>query len=72
MVHKDAGPLARYPAGHPEGYGDAFRNVFANVYRAIAGEPHDPFPTFADGHRGVALVEAAVASAKSSRWIAVS
>jgi predicted dehydrogenase len=72
LVHKDAGPLARYPAGHAEGYGDAFRNVFANVYRAIAAEPHDPFPTFADGHRGVALVEAAVRSAKSSSWTAVS
>ena len=71
LVHKDAGPLARYPAGHAEGYGDAFRNVFGNVYRAIAGEPHDPFPTFADGHRGVTLVEAAVASAREARWVTV-
>ncbi len=67
-----ARPLARYPAGHAEGYGGAFRNVFENVYGAIAGEPHEPFPTFADGHRGVALVEAAVASARSGHWVAVS
>ena len=57
--------LSRYPAGHGEGYGGAFQNLFRNVYAAIAGEPHDPFPTFADGHRGVALVEAAVASARA-------
>jgi predicted dehydrogenase len=63
--------LSRFPAGHAEGYGDAFRNLFANVYRAIAGEEHDPFPTFADGHRGVALVEAAVASARSNSWVRV-
>ena len=65
--------LSRYPAGHGEGYGGAFQNLFRSVYAAIAGEPHDPFPTFADGHRGVALVEAAVASAQASgRWVAVS
>jgi predicted dehydrogenase len=67
----DASPLARFPAGHAEGYGDAFRNVLGNVYRAIAGEPHDPYPTFADGHRGVALVEAAVASAREGGWVEV-
>ncbi len=71
IVPKDAGPLARYPAGHAEGYGDAFRNVFARVYRAVAGEANDGYPTFADGHRGVAIVEAAVRSACEARWVAV-
>lgn len=66
-----ARPLSRYPAGHGEGYGGAFQNIFRNVYRALAGEPHEPFPTFADGHRGVALVEAAVASARSGSWTQV-
>lgn len=64
--------LSRYPAGHAEGYGGAFENLFRNVYRAVAGEAHDPFPTFADGHHGVALVEAAVASAASGAWAPVS
>jgi predicted dehydrogenase len=59
--------LSRYPAGHGEGYGQAFRNVFADVYDAVAGRPHAPFPTFRDGHRGVAAVEAAVASGGS--WV---
>jgi predicted dehydrogenase len=71
IVMKDAGPLSRYPAGHAEGYGDAFRNLFAEVYSAVAGVPHDPFPTFEAGARGVALVEAAVRSARDHRWTAV-
>ena len=71
VVVKEAGPLARYPAGHAEGYGGAFRNLFADIYRAIAGELHDPFPTFADGLRGVATMEAAVRSAREGRWVAL-
>jgi predicted dehydrogenase len=54
--------LSRFPAGHGEGYGEAFRNLFADVYAAVAGEPAASFPTFRDGARGVAAVEAAVAS----------
>ncbi|HZO95744.1 MAG TPA: Gfo/Idh/MocA family oxidoreductase [Gaiellaceae bacterium] len=63
--------LSRYPAGHGEGYGEAFRNLFADVYAAVAREPHAPFPTFRDGHRGVATVEAAVRSAREGGWAAV-
>ena len=63
--------LSRYPAGHGEGYGQAFRNLFTDVYAAIEGKPHAPFPTFRDGHRGVAIVEAAVASARDGRWVSV-
>jgi predicted dehydrogenase len=57
-----ARPLSRYPAGHGEGYGGAFRNLFEQVYAAVEGREHAPFPTFRDGARGVASVEAAVAS----------
>jgi predicted dehydrogenase len=72
----DAGPsparlLARYPAGHAEGYGGAFRNLFADVYRAVAGLDHGPFPTFVDGAHGVAVTEAAVASARDGGWVTV-
>jgi predicted dehydrogenase len=68
---EEARRLSRYPAGHGEGYGQAFRNLFADVYAAIAGEPHAPFPTFHDGHRGVAAVEAAVRSARNGGWVEV-
>jgi predicted dehydrogenase len=69
VLVKDEGPFALYPAGHAEGYGEAFRNVLANVYRAIGGEPHDPFPTFAEGDRNVRAIEAAVASATAGTWV---
>jgi predicted dehydrogenase len=65
-----ARPLSRYPAGHGEGYGGAFRNLFEAVYREISGEPSE-FPRFADGHHGVALVEASLESAREGGWIAV-
>jgi predicted dehydrogenase len=64
---ESARPLARYPAGHGEGYGGAFRNLFEQVYAAVEGREHTPFPTFRDGARGVAAVEAAVASGGS--WV---
>jgi predicted dehydrogenase len=51
------------PAGHPEGYLDAFRNVVAESWRAMRGEPGE-HPTFADGLRGVTLVEQALESAR--------
>jgi predicted dehydrogenase len=63
--------LSRYPAGHGEGYGGAFRNLFADVYAAVAGREYAPFPTFRDGHRGVATMEAAVRSARDGGWAVV-
>ena len=68
---ESARSLSRYPAGHGEGFGGAFRNLFQSVYDAVAGRPHRPFPTFEDGHRGVATVEAAVASARDGAWARV-
>jgi predicted dehydrogenase len=65
---KNAG---RYPAGHAEGYGDAFRTILREAYLAMAGEPHGPFPTFADGHRSMEILEAALHSARDGGWVAV-
>jgi predicted dehydrogenase len=63
------------PAGHAEGWGGALRDVLRPFYAAIAGgapvpgpdEPTD-YPTLDDGTRGVAFVEAVLASARESRW----
>jgi predicted dehydrogenase len=66
-----AAELARYPAGHAEGYGDAFRVILRDAYRAMAGEPHGPFPTFADGLRGMQILEACVRSAGNGGWVPV-
>ncbi|MEP0324924.1 Gfo/Idh/MocA family protein [Bauldia litoralis] len=61
---------AAVPGGHPEGYPDAFRNVIAESWRGMRGETAD-FPTFGAGLRGIAIVEAAVASAAERRPVAV-
>ncbi len=69
LLSEQARPYAHYPGGHPEGYPDAFKNMFINVYRHIAGQSTGgDFPTFEDGHRAVAVVEACVASVRSGKW----
>ncbi len=66
-------PIARawmsaLPAGHAEGYVDAFRNVVRAAWSAMRGEAAAvSYPTFADGLRGVRLVEAALRSAAGRR-----
>jgi predicted dehydrogenase len=66
-----ASEFARYPAGHAEGYGDAFRAILHDAYLAMAGQPHGPFPTFADGHRGMRIIEATLRSATDGGWVSV-
>ena len=66
----DLGWMAMVPAGHAEGYVDAFRNVVREAWSAMRGEG-GTYPTFADGLRGVALVDAAVESARNRRPVAV-
>jgi predicted dehydrogenase len=61
----------RWPAGHAEGYEDAFRVILGNAYAAMAGEPHDPYPTFADGHRGMQILDATLRSAREGGWVAI-
>jgi predicted dehydrogenase len=63
--------FARYPPGHAEGYGDAFRTILRDAYLAMAGEPHGAFPTFADGHRGMRVIEATLRSAREGGWVSV-
>jgi len=35
------------------------------------GQPHEPFPTFADGHRGMQVLEATLRSAMDGGWVRV-
>ena len=63
------------PAGHPEGWADALRDVLRPFYAAIAaGDPppdpaEAPYPTLADGARGVAVIEAVVESSRTGAWV---
>lgn len=69
---------ARTPAGHPEGYLEAFANLYRNfalTVRAKANqEPVQPewldFPGAEEGIRGMAFIEAVVASSKTDmKWM---
>jgi predicted dehydrogenase len=73
----EAVAATRLPAAHPEGYLEAFANLyrgFASHLRSLVpgGEPRDPlldYPGIAEGVRGMAFIEAAVASsAGNAAW----
>jgi len=74
-----AARVSRIPAGHPEGYLEAFATIYSEAALAIAafkaGKPVDPavvYPTIDDGVKGVAFVEACVASSKKDGvWVKV-
>jgi len=67
----------RTPAGHPEGYLEAFATLYrrfaTDVRRVARGEqPARDYPGIEDGIRGLAFVEAALASSRDgSRWTAL-
>jgi predicted dehydrogenase len=67
----------RTPAGHPEGFIEAFANIYKNFAATIACKLNDEipsatmldFPNVNDGVRGMAFIENAVASSKSTvKW----
>jgi predicted dehydrogenase len=72
-----AGRVSRIPAGHPEGYLEGFATIYSEAAAAIfaARDGKSPpaevmFPTIEDGVKGVAFIEAALASAKKgSAWV---
>ena len=74
-----AARVSRIPGGHPEGYLEAFATIYTEAAAAInaakAGTTVDPavtYPTIDDGVRGVAFVEACVASSrKDGAWVKV-
>ncbi|MBA3043108.1 MAG: Gfo/Idh/MocA family oxidoreductase [Alphaproteobacteria bacterium] len=71
--------VSRIPGGHPEGYLEAFATIYTEAAAAInaakAGTAVDPavvYPTIDDGVKGVAFVEACVASSKGNgAWVKV-
>jgi len=72
-----AARVTRIPPGHPEGYLEGFANIYSEVARAIKAArsgakppPEVSFPTIVDGVKGVAFIEAAVASSKANgAWV---
>jgi predicted dehydrogenase len=80
-VGADASRVTRIPSGHPEGYLEAFATLYSEIgaeirSRRAKGPKRDKavqFPTVADGVKGVAFVEAVVASSsKGGKWVKLS
>jgi predicted dehydrogenase len=75
----EAARVTRIPSGHPEGYLEAFANLYSEAAAAInarkTGKPVDSrvvYPTVDDGVKGVAFVEACVASSRrNGAWVSV-
>lgn len=72
-----AARVSRIPSGHPEGYLEGFATIYSEAARAIhakrQGRPVDPdviYPTAEDGVKGVAFVEACIASSRrDGAWV---
>lgn len=75
----DAARVTRIPSGHPEGYLEGFANIYSEAAAAInakkSGKRIDSkviYPTVNDGVKGVAFVEACVASSRrNGAWVRV-
>jgi predicted dehydrogenase len=66
--------IVGYPGGHVEGYPDTFRALFAKVYADVqrgAPSPEPAYPTFADGHDALCVLEAIQRSSSERRWVQV-
>jgi predicted dehydrogenase len=64
----------RLPTGHPEGFVEAFANLYSDLADAIAKGRAEAglVPDIADGVRGMAFVETAVAASREDRgWVAL-
>jgi predicted dehydrogenase len=72
-----AARVSRIPSGHPEGYLEAFATIYSEaalaIHAARKGKKPDAavlYPTVDDGVKGVAFIEACVASSKrNGAWV---
>jgi predicted dehydrogenase len=72
LMYPEAASFADLPGGHSEGYDDAHKQVYKRFYRKIA-DSNAPveYPTFADGLRGMILLEKVLESANKRGWVEV-
>jgi predicted dehydrogenase len=67
---------AALPTGHPMGYHDAVFNLFRDYYQALEakweGKPFAAhFPDFHTGHEEMCVIDAAVESSRSGKWVKI-
>ncbi len=62
--------VTRLPTGHPEGFIEAFANIYRDFAEAIEGGEGALVPDIAEGVRGMAFVERAVAASREDAgWV---
>jgi predicted dehydrogenase len=72
LLKPAARSYADLPGGHSEGYDDTFKQVFRRFYASILDPAAEPqYPTFADGLRGLTLLEAELESNARHAWVDV-
>ena len=74
LLLPEAKKYAHYPGGHPEAYPDGIKMFMRNFYEFVAtgkdpGKDQADFPTFADGHHEVVIVDAILESNNKRRWV---
>ncbi len=72
LLDPKARAFADLPGGHSEGYDDAHKMCFRRFYARVA-DPAAPveYPTFADGHRMMTILEKVIESAGRRSWVDV-
>jgi predicted dehydrogenase len=70
MMSPVAAGFADLPGGHSEGYDDAHKQLFRRFYKRVL-DPAAPveYPTFADGVRGMKLIEKVLESSRKRAWV---
>ena len=64
--------VTRLPTGHPEGFIEAFANIYRDFADAIEGGEGALVPDIAEGVRGMAFVERAVAAShEDAGWVSL-
>jgi len=72
LLKPAARSYADLPGGHSEGYDDTFKQLFRRFYAAIGAAGATPeYPQFVDGLRQLTILNSALQSHRTRRWIDV-
>ena len=70
LFYPKAASYADYPGGHSEGYDDCHKQLYKRFWSRVADRSLPiEYPTFADGLRGMQLLEAVIESNKKRGWV---
>ena len=70
IFYPKAASYCDYPGGHSEGYDDCHKQLYKRFWGRVADRSLPiEYPTFADGLRGMQLLEAVIESNKKHAWV---